>query len=361
MKIKNKNLYYVGGVVRDEILGLQSFDIDLCYEGNAIEFAQELNIIKTNPDFGTVRVLIEEDEIDIASTRTETYPRPGHLPIVDKIGCPLEEDLRRRDFTVNALAKNTISGEIIDYFGGLNDLKDKKLKVLHDKSFIEDPSRIIRGLKFSIRFGFELDEHTKKLQNEYLENINYDMSYHRIKKELKEAFNLNNENLYNQFIKQGIFKLIGKNVSIPEFSSNYICKLNEEFKPTYPYMVFLGLFNLSNFELTKDEQAIIDSYNKIKSIIPNNDYENYKLFKNLPLESIIMYASTVDYNVATRFLRELAEIKLEINGNDLEKIGIKQGEIYKEIFDAVLKEKFINKNMTKDDEINFVKKNIILK
>ena len=71
------------------------------------------------------------------------------------------------------MAKNTLSGAIIDYFSGLNDIKNKKIRVLHNKSFIEDPSRILRALKFSVRFNFELEENTKKLQEEYLNNINY--------------------------------------------------------------------------------------------------------------------------------------------------------------------------------------------
>ena len=206
MDLKDKNLYYVGGVVRDEILNSPSFDIDFCYEGNAIEFAENLNIIKTNPEFGTVRVLTENGEIDIASTRTETYPKVGHLPIINKIGCSLKEDLSRRDFTINALAKNTLTGEIIDHFNGLEDLKKKKLKVLHEKSFIDDPSRIIRGLKFAIRFNFELAEDTQKLQEIYLENINYDMSFHRIKKEIKETFNLNSQKALERFINQRIYR-----------------------------------------------------------------------------------------------------------------------------------------------------------
>lgn len=98
------------------------------------------------------------------------------------IGCDLKEDILRRDFTVNALAKSTSTGEIIDYVGGLADLKTKTLRVLHDGSFIDDPTRIIRGLKFAVRFGFELEPHTKFLQDEYLKNVNYDMSYKRLKK-----------------------------------------------------------------------------------------------------------------------------------------------------------------------------------
>lgn len=70
----------------------------------------------------------------------------------------------RRDFTINALAKSVTTGEIVDYVSGLEDLKNKKLRVLHDESFIDDPTRIIRGLKFATRFGFELEEHTKNFK-----------------------------------------------------------------------------------------------------------------------------------------------------------------------------------------------------
>ena len=150
MELKDKNLYYVGGVVRDEILETQSFDLDFCYEGNAINFANNLNVIKTNPDFGTVRVLFEGKEVDIASTREEIYPKAGHLPEVSNIGCALRDDLSRRDFTINAMAKNTLSGELVDYFGGLDDIKNKKIKVLHDKSFVDDPTRIVRALKLNM-------------------------------------------------------------------------------------------------------------------------------------------------------------------------------------------------------------------
>ena len=170
MNIQDKNLYYIGGIVRDEIMGISNIDVDLTYEGNALEFSKKFNVIKVNPDFGTVRILYEGKEVDIASTRTETYPKRGHLPKVDKIGCPLSEDLKRRDFSINAIAKRTTDGEIIDYFDGLGDIKNNKLKVLHDESFIDDPTRILRGLKFSVRFGFELDEHTQILQEQYLSN-----------------------------------------------------------------------------------------------------------------------------------------------------------------------------------------------
>jgi len=358
VKIKDKNLYYVGGVVRDEILGIPSFDIDFCYEGNAIEFAQNLNIIKSNPDFGTVRVLSEEGEIDIASTRTETYPKAGHLPVVKEIGCSLKEDLKRRDFTINALAKNTLNNEIIDYFNGLDDIKNKKLRVLHDNSFIDDPSRIIRGLKFAVRFGFELEEETKKLQNEYLENINYDMSYHRIKKELKETFNLNRMEAFNRFIKDDIYKLLGPNQKPCKISQNTE-KIIKDFGIKSPWIIYLGQFDLSNFELTNEEKTIIEDFQQIKDYRPNNDYEIYKLFNNKTLESIILYAISVEEDIALRYLENLSKIKLETKGTDLEELGIKQGKIYQEIFDFLLKYKIEYPQISKKDEIILIKERFL--
>ena len=86
MNIQDKKLYYIGGVVRDEILGLNSFDIDLTYDGDAIEFVKTIpnaDIVQINEPFGTVRIKLDNQEIDIASTRSETYPNKGHLPVVD--------------------------------------------------------------------------------------------------------------------------------------------------------------------------------------------------------------------------------------------------------------------------------------
>ena len=122
INLHDKNLYYIGGVVRDELLGKESFDIDLTYEGDAVEFAKNINgvqIKQINKDFGTVRILYDGKEIDIASTRNEIYPHKGHLPEVFDIGCSLRDDVLRRDFTINALAKSTMTGEIKDFTGGL--------------------------------------------------------------------------------------------------------------------------------------------------------------------------------------------------------------------------------------------------
>ena len=379
----SNKLFYIGGVVRDELLGKKSIDIDITYVGNAIEYCSKFGeVVQENPDFGTVRVAInplpnfshshsdnceilpshrergQKVTVDFASTRSESYPRKGHLPVVEKIGCSLKEDVMRRDFTVNALAKSVTTGEIVDYVGGLEDLKNKKLRVLHDESFIDDPTRIIRGLKFATRFGFELEEHTKKLQDEYLANINYDMSYKRVKKELIETFSLNSQSAFKAFIDQKIYKLVTLNdVKMPKVNiENLVTTYLATQPPSYPaalWLIYVGILcDLSRLPLTKIEQKILDD---VPKDVLKSDFELYKTFQNTRIETILLYAILKDEAGARHYLDDLQKIKLEITGKDLQNLGIKPSPEYQKIFDEVLKVKLKNPSITKEDEIKLVK------
>lgn len=372
----SNKLFYIGGVVRDELLGRESLDVDITYVGNAIEYCSKFGeVVQVNPDFGTVRVAIPshpslcdthspigtrgEVTVDFASTRSESYPKKGHLPVVEKIGCSLREDVMRRDFTINALAKSVTTGEIVDYVGGLEDLKNKKLRVLHDESFIDDPTRIIRGLKFATRFGFELEEHTKKLQDEYLANINYDMSYKRVKKELIETFSLNSQSAFKAFIDQKIYKLVTPNdVKIPKVNvENLVTTYLAAQPPSYPaalWLIYVGILgDLSRLPLTKIEQKILDD---VPKEVLKSDFELYKTFQNTRIETVLLYAITKDETGARHYLDDLREIKLDITGKDLQALGIKPSPKYQVIFDEVLKAKLQNPKMTKTDEIEIAKK-----
>nr|QGT49658.1 hypothetical protein Melaina855_0450 [uncultured Candidatus Melainabacteria bacterium] len=356
INLQDKNLYYIGGVVRDELLGKECFDIDLIYQGNAIEFTKELpnaEILQINEPFGTVKIKFEDKEIDIASTRCETYPQKGHLPEVNNIGCSLKDDILRRDFTINALAKSTITGEIIDFTNGLQDLKNKTLRVLHDKSFIDDPTRILRGLKFSVRFGFELDSQTKELQDKYLKSINYDISYKRLKKELVETFNLNSWTAFEKFINDGIYKLITpQEFILPEINLEELIK---QYKPACPWIIYIGLLpDISSLPLTKTEQKIVDDYKKLNQEKFDSDYEIYKVFERINLESILMFA-TINSEIVTRYLNTLQYIKPVISGKDLQNIGIPPSKKYTEIFDYILREKLKNPALDKTQEIELAK------
>ena len=348
-------MFYIGGVVRDELLGRESFDIDITYVGNAIEYcAQFGEVIRVNPDFGTIRVNVAGREVDFASTRAEVYEKKGHLPQVTKIGCTLKEDVLRRDFTVNALAKSVTTGEIIDYTGGLEDLKHKTLRVLHDGSFIDDPTRIIRGLKFAVRFGFELDEHTKKLQEDYLAAINYDMCYKRVKKELIETFNLNSQEAFDRFINQGIYKLVSENdITLPSVNIENLIK-------TYPvknvWLVYAGVLqDLSRLELTRQERKILDDFVFLQNTPMNSDFEIYKAFQNVETETVLLYAILRDEKIARRYLDNLHNIKIQTTGDDLLNLGLKPSPKYKEILDKILAAKLQTPEMSKKDELELVK------
>ena len=358
MNIQDKKLYYIGGVVRDEILGLNSFDIDLTYDGDAIEFVKTIpnaDIVQINEPFGTVRIKLDNQEIDIASTRSETYPNKGHLPVVDKIGCSLKEDVCRRDFTINAMAKSTLTGEIIDYTGGLEDIKNKKLRVLHDNSFIDDPTRILRALKFAVRFGFEPEENTAKLQKQYLENINYDMSYKRLKKELIETFNLNNWNAFERFVNQDIYKLIApQKFKLPDYNFS---ELILRYKPNNIWIIYVGLLpDISALPLTKTEKNIVDEYKKLKNslFIFEDDFAIYKAFRYIPLESVIMY-SAINPKAVEHYLNNLINIELEITGEDLKNLGISPSQKYQKCFDFVLRKKIENPYIKRAEELEQAK------
>lgn len=374
INIYDNSLFYIGGVVRDKLLGVKSFDVDITYVGNAIEHCSKFGeVIQENPDFGTVRVRINSHPnlnhsqargeilpslrerggivVDFASTRAEVYDRKGHLPTVIKIGCSLKEDVLRRDFTVNALAMNTKTGEIVDYVGGQEDLKNKILRVLHDESFIDDPTRIIRGLKFRVRFGFELEEHTRKLQEQYLSNINYDMSYKRVKKELIETFNLNSQQAFELFVKEGIYKLVSpEKFVMPDVN---VQELISQYPVENTWLVYVGLLpDLSRIEFTKTERKIIEDFRAIGDL--KTDFEIYKAFEGLALESILLYGISCDLNAAKRYLDVLRHVKISVTGEDLQKLGIKPSPEYQKIFDKVLKAKLKNPDLTKEEEINIV-------
>ncbi len=162
-------VYLVGGVVRDLLMKKSIWDLDLVVEGDAVRLAQRLaeewNVdCHTFPEFGTAHMKVEGYKLEFATTRRETYPHPGSYPVVE--WATLREDLLRRDFTINAMALSINPedfGTLIDYFGGLKDLKDRVIRVLHPMSFVEDPVRILRALRFAGRFDFKPSKGTEKL------------------------------------------------------------------------------------------------------------------------------------------------------------------------------------------------------
>ena len=153
--------YLVGGAVRDLIMRNKNLDIDIVIEGDGIIFAKKFSEtfpckVRSHQRFGTAIMIFPDGfKIDVATARLEYYEKPGALPTVELSSIKL--DLYRRDFSINTLAVRLNPdgyGELLDFYGGLKDLKSKTIRVLHNLSFVEDPTRILRALRFEQKFGF---------------------------------------------------------------------------------------------------------------------------------------------------------------------------------------------------------------
>ena len=185
-------VYLVGGSVRDILLGEPGSDIDIAVEGDAISFARALaeplgGRVTAHEKFGTAAVLYGQHErVDVVTTRTEFYDAPAALPSVERAA--IREDLYRRDFTLNAMAVSLKAGDfgrLVDPFGGRRDLDLRTLRVLHNLSFIDDPTRIFRAIRYETRYGLRLEEHSLQLARSCIElGLVGDLSTSRLRDEL---------------------------------------------------------------------------------------------------------------------------------------------------------------------------------
>ncbi len=200
-------VYLVGGFVRDLVLEQPNVDVDVAVEGDGIEFATRLATqlggrVRAHRKFKTAVVLLppailgeapawlrsgsEPFHVDVATTRTEFYDYPAALPRVEHAS--IRQDLFRRDFTINAMAislRGRDFGTVIDFFGGYRDLKDGVIRVLHNLSFIEDPTRIFRAVRYENRYGFRMDEQTKSFARSCVDmHLVGDLSSVRLRDEL---------------------------------------------------------------------------------------------------------------------------------------------------------------------------------
>lgn len=157
-------VYAVGGAVRDVLLRRAPREVDLVVEGDAIALANRLGgTVTAHERFGTATVRLGDGLVlDLASARRETYPRPGALPEVE-LGASIDEDLRRRDFTVNAIAVRLADGAVSAVPGAMTDLSARTLRVLHDGSFRDDPTRMLRMARYEARLGCSPDAATAGL------------------------------------------------------------------------------------------------------------------------------------------------------------------------------------------------------
>ena len=380
---QGQGLYLVGGVVRDLLLGEANLDLDLVVEGNAINLVQQLAQIKqgkitTHPRFNTATLQWNKWSIDLATARSETYAKPGALPSV-KPGS-LSNDLSRRDFTINTMAIELIPiryGELIDRYGGRNDLEHKLIRVLHKKSFIDDATRIWRGLRYEQRLDFQLETNTLQLLKRdipMLDTISGDRIRHELELILKEK--------YPEKVLRRAEELNALHRLHPALKGNgWLAEKFEQARQlSYPNLPPVSLYlALLAYPLTNEEsEQVISRLRLPKSLaqtlrdtislktklesLANPELTPssvYYLLHDCSPPAITANSLACDSPVArqniTLFLNKLRYIKPALNGNDLVRMGIAPGPQMKELLQLLHKARLDGKVTTKQDEEDLVK------
>ena len=428
-------IFLIGGAVRDIIIDKNHFDTDISVQGNAIEFARLLEqnypdickIKEIHENFGTTKVIFYINEkiatshlqdaphndenliiLDIASTRKESYPYPGSLPKVDEIGCDLYDDVNRRDFSINSMAISLNKenfGDLTDYLGGYDDIKQKKIRILHEKSFIDDPTRIIRALKFRVRFSYDLDETTKQLQENCLDSGMFDnFCGERIKSELKQTFNLvrsgsvsrsgcdeqamqaelilNKAEIMEIFIRENIYRLVDKDINnnwiassqaprndkpIQNIVSEYLSFINYDFF----WLIYLGvmLSDFSNEKINQIAQKLYLSSMETEVLTGAKDllnktncgqanFEIYEFFEKFMPESILicLIKKPELKEKADLYFKKLKDIKIYTTGETLINLGVKPSPVFGEILRKLLKARINGEFFSEEEEKEFIKK-----
>lgn len=355
-----KEIYLVGGAVRDLILGKEEIrDFDFVLLSDPLDLVEELSkkwkkSYKVFP-FKTYEFEFDNLEFDFAMARKETYFKEGSLPCIEKTE-NIEEDLKRRDFTINAIALLIYpETKIIDVYKGINDIKNKKIRILKNESFREDPTRAIRAIKYKVKLNFDLEivEEEFEMAKKFIKNV----SFPRIKKELKEISILRER-------KKIIEELLKFNLLKGYFEENI--EENEKI------IKILELFdkNLGNF--SKEEWVYIlaiiikreDYINKIEPFLEKNEKREFlNSFKNQKREKyyemkdkslfISLLKSGFPYYKIKKIIKNFCNLKIFVDGDFLIKMGFegkKIGEIIKDIkikkIEGKIKDKF--------EEIKFI-------
>jgi len=388
--------YAVGGFVRDLLLRRENLDIDIVIEGGdgivfARAMADRLGLkMKAHQRFKTA-VLVYPDgvKVDVATARLEYYEKPGALPTVEQSSLKL--DLYRRDFIINTLAVALNPGrfgELIDFFGAQKDIKEKCIRVIHNLSFVEDPTRMLRAVRFSEKFGFKIGKHTLNLiKNSVKLDIFRHLSGPRLCDELT---NILEEETASKSIKKlnelGLLSLIHEKITwdaerelffertretlawhrllyLKESAEEWLVLflaltdplLEEEFSGLLGSLKISGKKRL---EVLGSREAGLKTLKLMDSGPTKKDSAVYTLLATLPVE-ILLYLMAKSVKDSTkkavsRYLTTLKYAETALSGADLLKMGVKQGPVVGDILDELLKKRLDREIETPEDERAFV-------
>jgi tRNA nucleotidyltransferase (CCA-adding enzyme) len=381
------HLYAVGGFVRDLILGVPNFDIDLVVEGDAIQLAQRLaerlgGRVRSHRRFGTAKWMVPDDlrasangdgllpsSLDFVTARTEFYEHPTALPTVER--STIKQDLHRRDFTINTLAAKLDPqhwGEMLDFYGGKKDLEEGIIRVLHSLSFVEDPTRILRAARFEQRFGFKIEHRTQTLiadARDLLDRVSGERVRHELLLIMAEA---EPERVLCRLAELGVLAIIQPDLECNGWLRSKARELRTQYAlvqnphgevpppmalgPTALASLHLAVatFHLpadglaqfiERFRLLKDDRDLlleVASLRKRAGTLAENELRPSDIVAVLDETSdaarLVLRVATDSWLVRQRldqYQRRLRDVRPAMQGSDLRRIGLQPGPIYRDI------------------------------
>jgi len=392
--------YAVGGFIRDLVLRRPNLDIDIVVEGDGIVFAKDFAKgydarVRSYKKFGTAVVIFPDGfKIDVATARLEYYEYPAALPTVELSSLKL--DLYRRDFTINTLAVELNPGrfgQLIDYFGAQRDFKDKAIRVLHNYSFVEDPTRVLRAIRYEQRLGFRIMKHTSNLiENAVKMKLLVELSGRRLTNELKLILSeenpipaINRMNEYNLLpflhpdIQYGssverLLREIGSVLAWYDLSfikngcDRWLVYLLALIDPLSP----IGLENfcikmefpprLASLLVEGREKAISvgRGFYRKPDLKPS---EIYHLLEGLGTEWLLFIMAKTQQEetrrAISRYFRDLKEVRPKLRGRDLKDMGITPGPVYRRILDQLLDGRLNGQLSSREEEMKFVRQHFL--
>jgi tRNA nucleotidyltransferase (CCA-adding enzyme) len=372
------SLYFVGGFVRDLLLGTPTLDIDLVVEGDAIKLARRLSRqiggrVRSHARFGTAKLIFDEAQtelsvpsIDFVAARTEFYEHPTALPQVERSSIKL--DLHRRDFTINTLAIRLDPehyGELLDFYGGEQDLKNGLIRVLHSLSFVEDPTRVLRAARLEQRLGFKIEERTEELIGNalgLLDRVSGERIRHELYLILEEA---EPEKGLGRLEELGVLAQVHPALRCNDWLSSKYRQLREaletgDWRPDGEGQAspghYLALLTyrlipeeletlIGRLKITRDDADRLREVSELRPIVPRLAERDlppsaiYQLLAPYSGQSIfLMWVASDSALIRQRlelYHRLLQHVEPEIDGAWLQERGVEPGPIYRQILGAL--------------------------
>ena len=374
-KFKNLDIFLVGGALRDILLNLVPMELDFCINGEITEFKefikenQQLKIIKVS-EFETYKILFKEKIYDFSVTRKESYIPKGSLPKINAFNVDIETDLKRRDFTINSIAMNIKNDldELIDPHNGINDIKNKIIKIIHNESFKDDPTRAYRAIKFAKRYNFKIDKSSLKNLIDSVEYIKV-LSKERIKNEIEKICkelnfiqilnDLKKIDILKYFFELDPLKIKVKNNEI----DNWLFLIYEIRK--IDYSKNNSFFSEYNF--SKKFKEKINNLIFVTNLIEKNGTDFYKkitendfnILKKIDIDDFILL-SLIEYKDSKKIinLREsILKSSAKLSFSELKNMKSFTDLVTSNILKEIEFQRFKGLLKSKNDEIKFLKKN----